>query len=370
MVKTFNNNSNQDYSTNQGMQYLQAYNAKKSRFSNRLLSEGSPASFDDSQNQGNVIEGFTGSFGNSKANIVNQQEATQLNTQRKQFDRALSGYAGAQKQLMEEAQMFVNNSSNDSASSKLKNQFIRSPSGRIGYVTDMNTYKLVPNPNIWSSIQGKNGCPANYTQVDYEVNLNGKLTGTDPNLFVGTAMQENQSCAPSANNLQVMGNTDPSFNKADWLGCYKNIAGNFEQQSDLPDSDDLEVCRVRAADLGRSAFYINNSHCYTAKSGVTVDTIKKSGELATVPRVSKVIFERDSVDNGAFGIMSNSQFGLGTLPSGASNFGLDVQNVEMWDQFPGVEGCIANSQYGGGINITSATWGANCNGQVKPWTMF
>ena len=86
MVKTFNNNSNQDYSTNQGMQYLQAYNAKKSRFSNRLLSEGSPASFDDSQNQGNVIEGFTGSF-ELKANIVNQQEGTTY-TQRKQFDRA------------------------------------------------------------------------------------------------------------------------------------------------------------------------------------------------------------------------------------------------------------------------------------------
>ena len=370
MVKTFNNNSNQDFSTNQGMQYLQAYNAKKARFSNSLLSEGSPASLRGSQNTTSIIEGFTGAFGESQVNNVNQQEAQQLDAQRAQFDRALSGYAGAQKQLMEEAQMFVNNSSNDDSVNKLKSKFVRSPDGQIGYVTDMNTYKVVSNPTVWSSIKGKNGCPNDYTDVEWHPNNSGPLTDTDPNLFVGKSMGNGQSCTPSAINLQVMGNTDPSFNKADWLGCYKNIAGNFEQQSDLPNSDDPEVCRVRAADLGSSAFYINNSHCYTAKGGVSVETIKNSAQLATVPRVSKVIFQRDAVDNGAFGIMSNSQFGLGSLPNGSSNFGLDVQNVEMWDQFPGVDGCIANSEFGGGINVTSATWGANCNGQVKPWTMF
>ena len=370
MVKTFNNDTLSNYSNQQGMQYLQAYQAKKARFSNNLLDQGSPSAFSGSTNTTDVIEGFTGAFGDSKANVRNQQQAQALDKQRAQFDRALSGYAGAQKQLMEEAQMFVNNSSNESAVSKLKNQFIRSPNGQIGYVTDMNTYKVVPDPSVWTSIQGKNGCPKNYTEVDYEVDISGPVTGTDPNLFVGKSMGKGQSCVPSAINLQIMGNTDPTFNKADWLGCYKNISGLFDEQTDLPNSNDPEMCRGRAADLGSSAFYINDSHCYTSKGGVTVKEIKNTGQLATVPRVSKVIFERDSVDNGAFGIMSNSQFGLGSLPSGSNSFGKDVQNVQMWDQFPGVDGCIANSEFGAGINVTSATWGANCNGQVKPWTMF
>ena len=121
-----------------------------------------------------------------------------------------------------------------------KNQLIRSTDGKIGYVTDMNTYKYVPIQVLGNS--RKNGCPKNILEVDYEIDISGHVTGTDPNLFVGKSMVSGQSCTPSAINLQVMGNTDPSFNKADWLGCYKNIAGNFEQQGDLPDSDDPEVC--------------------------------------------------------------------------------------------------------------------------------
>ena len=41
------------------------------------------------------------------------------------------------------------------------------------------------------------------------------------------------------------------------------------------------------------AFYINNSHCYTAKSGVTVDTIKKSGELESSYRETEKITHDD-----------------------------------------------------------------------------
>ena len=286
MVKTFNDNTNQDYSTAQGVAYLKGYQSKKTRFSNSLLSEGSPAAFEGQSATTGVVEGFTGSFGSSKANVRNEQDAVRLNATRKEFDRAMSGFAGAQKQLMEEAQMFVNNSSNDGPASKLRGKLIRTSKGDVGYVTDENTFKWVPSTDILNSLYAQNGCPAQYEQVDLDINAKvpaaGNVTGSDPNLFVGTPMKKGQSCAPSSINIQVMGNTDPSFNKADWLGCYRgdSVSSKFDKNSDMPNSDDPEMCRIRAADLGSSAFYINNSACYTAKSGVSVADIQKTANLA------------------------------------------------------------------------------------------
>lgn len=373
MVKTFNDNTNQDYSTAQGVAYLQGYQSKKTRFSNTLLSEGSLATFDRPCSTTSVVEGFTGAFGSSKANVRNKEDAVRLNATRKKFDRAISDYAGAQKQLMEEVQMFVNNSSSDGPASKIQGKLIRGQQGTIGYVTDKNIFKHVGSPATLKTLYANNGCPAKYEQTDLDIKARvpneGNVTGSDPNLFVGNSMKPGQSCVPTSINFQVMGNTNPNFNKADWLGCYRgaSVSSNFDKNADMPNSDDPEMCRIRAADLGSSAFYINNSQCYTAKSGVSVADIQKTTDLAHTGKVSKVLFSTAAVDNGAAGILNNGQLALGSLPTSAANFGLDVQNPTPWSETPAIEGCGAD--VGGGITIKSATWGANCNGQVKPWTM-
>ena len=374
MVKSFSDNTNQDYSTAQGVAYLQGYQSKKTRFSNTLLSEGSPATFDRSNSTTtSVVEGFTGSFGSSKANVKNEQDAATFNATRKEFDRAMSSYAEAQKQLMEEAQMFVNNSSSGGPASNLQGKLIRSQQGTIGYVTDNNTFKYVGSPDTLKSLYANNSCPAKYKQVDLDIKARipneGNVTGSDPNLFVGNPMKKGQSCVPTSVNFQVMGNTNPNFNKAEWLGCYRgsSVSSNFDKNSDMPNSDDPEMCRIRAADLGSSAFYINNSQCYTAKSGVSVADIQKTTNIAHTGKVSKVLFTTTAVDNGAAGILNNGQIALGSLPTNATNFGLDVQNPTPWSETPAIENCGAD--IGGGITIKSATWGANCNGQVKPWTV-
>ena len=374
MVKSFNDNANQNYSTAQGIEYLQGYRDKKTRFSNTLIGEGSPEAFDRSSDTTSVIEGFTGAFGSSKVNVRNEKDATRIDAIRKEFDRAMSGYADAQKQLMEEAQMFVNNSSNDGPASKLRGKLIKTQKGTVGYVTNENTFKWVPDTDVLNSLYSKNGCPAEYEQVDLDINAktpaHGNVTGSNPNLFVGTPMKKGQSCAPSSINIQVMGNTDPNFNKADWLGCYKldSTSNNFNENTDLPKTDNPEICRVRAADLGSSAFYINNSTCYTAKNGVSVADIKNTSTIAYRTKASKVLFTAPVVDNGAAGILNNGQLALGSLPTNATNFGAEVQNPTPWSETPAIENCGAD--IGGGITINSATWGANCNGQVKPWTTY
>lgn len=372
MVKTFNDNTMQDYSTSQGMAYLQGFRSKKARFSNTLLGQGSPDAFDPSESRSSVIEGFTGAFGISDANVRNEEEAAEIAATRKKFDRAMSNYAGAQKELMEEVSMFVNNSTNEGPAAKLRGKVVQSRNGKIGYVTTENTFKYIPTSGVLNSLLSNNGCPARVEQTDLDINAvtpaQGQLTGSDPNLFVGEPMKKGQSCTPAAINLQVMGNTDPNFNKAEWLGCYRDIAGNFDQNPDLPSSTDPDICRVRAADLGSSAFYLNNGSCYTAKSGVTVSDIKSAGNLATKPVVSQVLFDTASVNNGAAGILNNGQLALGSLPNNASNFGLDVQSPVAWSQTPAIEYCDAAR--GGSVTVKSATWGANCDGRVKPWTMY
>ena len=372
-MKTFNDNTTQNYSTSQGKQYLRGYQAKKARFSNTLLGEGSPNAFNKEHSTRDVIEGFTGAFGESQVNIKNANDAKKVEARRIQFDRAMSNYAGAQKQLMEEVQTFVNNSTNEGPATKLKNQFIKTSKGQLGFVTDTNTFKYIPNSKVMNSLMSNNGCPAQLNESnltpDAIVPGQGSVTNTDPNLFVGKPMRENQSCAPSAINLQVMGQTDPKFNKAEWLGCYKNISSKFDYNADLPISEDPEQCRIRSADQGSSAFYINQGKCYTSKNGITVEDIKNTGSLATKPLVSQVIFETDSVGpNGAFGIMNNGQFALGNLPDGANTYGENVKNPQMWEGISGLEGC--DSRKGGSITVTGATWGSNCDGQVKPWTMY
>ena len=190
-----------------------------------------------------------------------------LYSQLKQFDKAISSYAGAQKQLMEEAQMFINNSSSSGPASEIQSKLIRSEQGTIGYVTDKNTFKYVGSPDTLKTLYANNGCPAQYEQTDLDIKARipseGNVTGSDPNLFIGNPMKAGQSCVPTSINFQVMGNTNPNFNKADWLGCYKSssVSSNFDKNDDMPNSDDPEMCRVRAADLGSSAFYINNSQC-------------------------------------------------------------------------------------------------------------
>ena len=47
-----------------------------------------------------TIEGFTGAFGESEANIRNQQQGQEITQIRDQFDRAKSQYANAPKTLM------------------------------------------------------------------------------------------------------------------------------------------------------------------------------------------------------------------------------------------------------------------------------
>jgi len=359
-----------DVSLKQGSSYLELQEQKGKRTKNRY-SDG-----------GTHIEGFTG-FGSNKVNKENIREDRHIDKLSGNLDKAVSKYSIAQKQLMDDTNTFINNSSGSS----LQNSLIRMSNGVVGYVTDKNTFMYVSSTDILDSIKGKNGCPSSVTDVEF-TSENYKSVGetleTTPDLFVGTPMTMNQSCAPSSVNFQILGASEPAENKANWLGCFDSTGDYFTKQDDLTglsSSDILLNCQTRAADTGASTYFIgsetdNSYSCFTSKPGMSTIDIEKNLKPGYLMQTSKVIYETtklspSSSELPAAGIMNNGQIAIGTVSGSVSNFGSNVKNAQIKTDMDGIDNC--DPTYGSRISLKSSTYGGNCNGitynSKGPWSV-
>lgn len=371
-------------SLTQGNKY-QELNRQKCDRVKYVSEESSVVPRDSCNSQVSYVEGFTG-FGQTKANVKNTQEAKRIDKLRDNYDKAVSKYSIAQKQLLDETSTFINNKTNTGEEPSLQNSFIRMTNGAIGYVTDNNTFKYISSMDILNSIKGKNGCPSTVTQVgftsDNYQNV-GEQLGTTPDLLVGTPMTMNSSCAPTSVNIQILGASDPAENKANWLGCFDGTGDFFTKQEDLTgtsSSDILTNCHTRAADTGASTYYIgsetdNSYSCFTSKPGMTTVNIEKGMKPGYVLQTSKVIHETSklsptSSDVPAAGLMNNGQIAIGTVSGGISNFGSQVKNAQIKTD---MESNNCDAVYGSRITLKNATYGGNCNGITYngkgPWTV-
>ena len=342
----------------------------------KLNEQKSSRTIDKSSYSGSVIEGFSG-FGPTKATTRNVQESKETQSVRDNFSKAVSKYGAAQKQLMSETNLFINNSSNSGKAASYRNKLIRLQEGTLGYVTDRNTFKYIESDDILESIRGKNGCPAAVTDVNFSSDKYldiGNTLGTDPDLFVGTPMSMNESCAPASINIQVLGASDPVKNKANWLGCFNRTSDYFTKQDDLDGSlsanDAISRCQRRAADTGASTFYIgsepdNSYSCFTSNIGMTTVQIQAGMTPGVIQKISSVVHSANlpaSTSWSGAGIMNNGQIALGNVPAGTSNFGMSVETPSVWS-VKGFDNC--NPGFGAKIVIQSANYGANCNGKTS-----
>ena len=323
-----------------------------------------------------TIEGFTGAFGSSAANSRNDQQAQHIAQIRSGFDAARSQYATAQKTLMSETAMFVNNSSDKGPGSQYRDKFVKLKDGNMGYVTDRNIFMPV-TPAVYNANKGKNGCNPAIVEMGFSADSDapqGLLRKADavPNFFIGKPMTEGQSCASTNVNLQVMGATDPSINEQAWLGCRQGInpSDYATEQKDISSLQQtgvqaLERCRIRAADKGAAVFAIGPSSyggsygCYVGNPGVTGEDIVSKSQLGTVQQVSSVLQKVDGSGKMA-GLFYNGQVGMSD-PSGDLR---NVNNLQLWNKSKPFDNCDA--QTGATINVVAATYGANCNGQTNP----
>ena len=325
----------------------------------------------------NNIEGFTGAFGSSKANIRNQQQGQQITQIRDNFDRAKSQYANAQKTLMSETSMFINNSSDSGQAATYRNKFVKMSDDSLAFITDRNVIMPVDQA-VYDANKGKNGCDPTIVTVPFgpeEGAPPGVLRKADaqPNFFIGQPLKMGQSCAPTNINLQVLGATDTESNVRSWAGCQEHKGSGFsratEQQdiSSLTQNADqaLERCRIRAADKGASGFAIGPSSyggsygCFIANDGVTVDEIVSSTQLGTLQKVSNTL---QSANGGGLsaGVFFNGQVGMADMRGNIRS----AKNIQMWSNSSAFDNC--DPQTGATIDVVSATYGANCNGQINP----
>lgn len=145
-----------------------------------------------------------------------------------------------------------------------------------------------------------------------------------------------------------------------WVGCYKAGNDGLTEQTDLGNTT-LTNCKVRAADLGYSAFALRPSANVAGGGNACFvgDSIDKaqSGGLATKSVVSYSFKKADGANTG--GLMMNGQIGM---------YEDDVTNNLVTD-LTAVANC--DISMGGKINpnTTVATYGYNCNGtQKSPYT--
>lgn len=142
-----------------------------------------------------------------------------------------------------------------------------------------------------------------------------------------------------------------------WLGCYasNNAADGLSYQSDMGSSATIDTCKMRAADLGYSAFSLRNDNSTSAGGikcyvGNNISTAQSQG-LSTKSVVSYSFSKMDGANTGS--LLLNGQIGVykDTPLNGVQTDLTAVPNCDM--------------TIGGLINSGNAvaSWGVNCSGQ-------
>jgi hypothetical protein len=311
-----------------------------------------------------IKEGFTGGFGETDANKVNTKQVNKLQQHEKTFRQKLSEYSTAKKNLMEDTKHYLTNS-NQVKTVAGKN--IRLTDGSIGYVTNRGFFKHYPNMKTFTSAEGMKGCPRGFQNVNYsKANKSfGDMFGSEPGIYLGTPMKLNQPCVDTGVNVQVTSLQDPDLVPGNLEGCYRDsLTGKFTLQDDITNST-VDSCKLRAIDMGRSAYALKpdtngKMKCWVANENITAKDVNKN--LSTKSITSKKLVNGSSYGtNSVAGIMNNGQIVLGNINSQPSLY--NSKNLTYFNEVPSISGC--NPVYGSQINVKSASYGANCNGQIQ-----
>ena len=136
-------------------------------------------------------------------------------------------------------------------------------------------------------------------------------------------------------------------------GCFLP-ASSLVYQMDLGTNVSEEVCKIRAYDINSTVYGLSNTGgCYV---GDNLDAAKSNGPL--MKSVISKSFKRSGSANVAQ-LFQNGQLGIYDKSTAAQR----SENNVMTD-IPASGTC--NMYNGGNINVTSATYGGNCNNYTDP----
>ena len=374
--------------------------------------------FNECKNTYASVEGFTGMLGHSQANKTNEAEARKLKEMNAPYNRAISSYATAHKQLMEETAGFINSSLNAPAVSqndRLGNkggsnatlEAVKFADGKMGIVTDRGILKPM-SQQTWQGIKGKYGCPASY-RTDESTRLGTVKEGdTVANkYYVGSNMSVQGCPSQSGINAHILGAANPLTASSSYVGSFKYNQGtgkDFEVQDDLTQTYSdavnndtmLDLCASRAVDLGRPVYGVyrdgDNVKCSVIKAGETWQNVE-DGFYKKEKKSYKDIFGitehytenvlhapiQSAVTTGVSknlddisGFNSVSMLFDGRL----AKTNISSTKASLVDQGPNfinfgqitsqkMKDSATNPIVGSGVYLQDATYGGNCDGQVN-----
>ena len=267
---------NQNIFNNQGMEYINFRNKKK-QMDGKILSTNN----DNNNSVNGSLEGFSDMTQGNAVDIKDSTEFESLKKLQEDYQMELSNYEKTFNTLN-----YKRNQYKKIQDSIYINKNIRLPNGQIGYVSEEGVFKRYNNWDLYKKTKGKNGCPADF------INVNAKNTGYRilfndkelPDFKLGSDMVMEQSCGFEGKNVFV---TDSGpIGVSNYEGCYNNSSssGLTKSGKQVPYNEEgFKQCKQYAHDTGNNVFAISrdgdNMNCYVGNDLYKV----KSGGLAIIP---------------------------------------------------------------------------------------
>ena len=283
-------------------------------------------------------EGFTGMLGENAVTRKNERENEALKKREAVFLRAKSEFAEAEKQLHKAVADY------ERATNSGKRGQGATLGDKRGYINNRGFYQPYLN-------RVPSRCPSEMKeQLSGSMVAPGSLIGTGP-AIMGNSIGDRSSCAPAGSLVQITSPQDVAKAKADWVGCRTNIAASkMNLQSDLTGMG-LEACRIRAADRGAGGFGLmyssDGTQCYIPSDEKPITNSNEIGYKTEFTPSTMTI--QSANPNSANLLVAGPAIKLSASDS-ALSYGEVPSQCDNYDAV---------------IMLTGATWGGNCNGQVK-----
>lgn len=132
--------------------------------------------------------------------------------------------------------------------------------GEVYHISDKGAMKYFQSLDILSSSLGKNGCPADYINIDQDLKSKS-FQQENPTFFLGTPMvntgeNQGQSCGAGIN---VFADQLPTMETTS-AGCFTSDAGSF-----IGNEKTFDQCKIMAAVEGYPMFSLNTSELDNGK---------------------------------------------------------------------------------------------------------
>lgn len=322
------------------------------------------------------LEAFTGTMGRTDANTANEQEANYLNNMNTQLNAALSDYGRAKKHLIDETMVFVKSGTTNDNPRTGDVRVMKWSDNKYSVVTDRGIVKPM-SEETWNNIKGRHGCPENAEENSQALGnpTQGSLIGNNPKYYVGSSMG-NQGCSSKTGiNARIMSASDPRLGASEYAGAIRMSEGSgsqFEQQDDLTQpigtNTKLDLCASRAVDLGRTGYAVyrdgDNVKCAIAPAGKKWNDIWEGRSFASTAVTSDTIDVIDSNKYNSVSMLFDGRLAKTDIPEGKNLNVIESYDFKKYEPITSQkEDNVTDPTVASRIQLQSATYGANCNGQ-------